>query len=50
MWIKAEVVAGDERQRLKLGDTARYASDRPHAIRNVGKGPAQGWLVVVHPG
>jgi len=45
-----EVVAGDERQRLKLGDTARYASDRPHAIRNVGKGPAQGWLVVVHPG
>ena len=44
-----EVVSGEERQRLKTGDTARYAADRPHAIRNVGKSPASGWLVVVHP-
>ena len=44
-----EVVSGDERQRLKTGDTARYAADRPHALRNAGKSPASGWLVVVHP-
>ena len=45
-----EVASGDERQRLKPGETARYAGDRPHAIRNVGKMSATGWLVVVHPG
>jgi len=45
-----EVVAGDARHRLKNGDTARYTGDRPHAIRNVGKTLASGWLVVVHPG
>ncbi len=44
-----EVVSGGETQRLKLGETARYAADRPHAIRNVGKTAASGWLVVVHP-
>ena len=44
-----EVTAGDEKQRLKHGETARYAVDRPHAIRNVGKTPASAWLVVVHP-
>ena len=44
-----DVVSGDEHQRLKHGDTARYASDRPHTIRNAGKTPASGWLVVVHP-
>lgn len=45
-----EVVSGDERQRLKPGETARYAVDRPHAIRNLGKGEATAWLVVVHAG
>ena len=44
-----EVAAGDEKQRLKPGETARYAVDRPHAIRNVGKTAASAWLVVVHP-
>lgn len=37
-------------QRIKTGETARYAADRPHHIRNGGKTPASGWLVVVHPG
>ena len=44
-----EVDAGDEKQRLNHGETARYAVDRPHAIRNVGKTAASAWLVVVHP-
>jgi transcriptional regulator with XRE-family HTH domain len=44
-----EVQAGDQIQRLTSGETARYAADRPHAIRNVGKTAASGWLVVVHP-
>ncbi len=44
-----EVQAGDQLQRLKSGETARYAADRPHAIRNAGKTTASGWLVVVHP-
>jgi XRE family transcriptional regulator, regulator of sulfur utilization len=45
-----EVQAGDQAQRLKSGETARYVADRPHTIRNVGKAAASGWLVVVHPG
>jgi transcriptional regulator with XRE-family HTH domain len=44
-----DVEAGDETQRLKPGETARYAVDRPHAIRNVGKTAASAWMVVVHP-
>ena len=44
-----EIVAGEARQRLKQGETARYAVDRPHTIRNVGKTAASAWLVVVHP-
>lgn len=45
-----EVAAGDSQQRLKAGETARYAADRLHAIRNLGKTEASAWLVVVHPG
>jgi len=45
----AEVRSGDELQRIKTGETVRYAVDRPHAIRNAGKSPATAWLVVVHP-
>lgn len=45
-----EVRSGELLQRVKTGETARYAADRPHHIRNNGKTPAQGWLVVVHPG
>ena len=43
-----EVSTGSESQRLKPGETARYAADRPHAIRNPGKTGASAWLVVVH--
>ena len=44
-----DVSTGAETQRLKPGETARYAADRPHAIRNPGKTAASAWLVVVHP-
>lgn len=44
-----EIQAGDQLQRLKVDETARYVADRPHAIRNGGKTMASGWLVVVHP-
>ena len=37
-------------QRVKSGETARYAADRPHHIRNNAKSPANAWMVVVHPG
>jgi transcriptional regulator with XRE-family HTH domain len=44
-----EISAGDSTHRLKHGETARYAADRPHTIRNAGKTAATAWLVVVHP-
>lgn len=44
-----EVTAGQQTQRIKTGETARYAVDQPHAIRNIGKSVATGLLVVVHP-
>lgn len=44
-----ELSAGEATQRLKGSETARYAVDRPHAIRNAGKTVATAWLVVVHP-
>jgi XRE family transcriptional regulator, regulator of sulfur utilization len=44
-----EVCAGDQKQRLKNGETARYPVDQVHSIRNVGKTPATAWLVVMHP-
>lgn len=44
-----EVTAGQQTQRIKTGETARYAVDQPHAIRNTGKSVATGLLVVVHP-
>ncbi len=45
-----EVQAGDQVQRIKNGETARYAADRSHRISNTGRNTASGWLVVVHPG
>ena len=36
-------------QRVKAGETVRYAVDVPHAIKNTGKTAATAWLVVVHP-
>jgi quercetin dioxygenase-like cupin family protein len=44
-----EVQSADAVTRLKAGETARYAVDQPHAIRNPGDGVAQALLVVVHP-
>jgi transcriptional regulator with XRE-family HTH domain len=44
-----EVEAGDARSKLKSGETARYAVDRPHAIRNIGRSAAHALLVVQHP-
>lgn len=44
-----EVVSDEHRRRLRAGDTARYAVDRPHAIRNLGRAEARALLVVVHP-
>ena len=45
-----DVVSGDAKQHLGPGETARYAADRPHAIRNPGTVEATAWLVVVHAG
>ncbi len=45
-----EVQTGEQVQRIRNGETARYPADRPHCIRNTGKTPASAWLVVVHPG
>ena len=44
-----EVQAGDTHARLRHGETARYAVDLPHAIRNPGKTAAVALLVVLHP-
>jgi transcriptional regulator with XRE-family HTH domain len=44
-----EVQSAESVTRLKAGETARYAVDQPHAIRNPGESVAQGLLVVVHP-
>jgi transcriptional regulator with XRE-family HTH domain len=44
-----EVGSGGETARLKAGETARYAGDLPHAIRNPGRTPATALLVVMHP-
>lgn len=43
-----EVQAGAESSRIKHGDSARYAVDIAHAIRNPGKSVATALLVVVH--
>jgi quercetin dioxygenase-like cupin family protein len=44
-----EVSAGGLKQTLKSGETARYAVDGPHAIRNRSAAPATALLVVLHP-
>ena len=45
-----EVRSADLLQRIRPGETARYAADRLHHIRNAGKTVASAWLVVVHAG
>lgn len=44
-----EVSAGGAEQCVKAGETARYAVDGPHAIRNRSKQLASALLVVIHP-
>jgi transcriptional regulator with XRE-family HTH domain len=41
------IMSGDGREKLSAGDTARYAADIPHAIRNDGKTEAKAFLVVI---
>ncbi|MDR5857094.1 XRE family transcriptional regulator [Caballeronia sp. LZ062] len=43
-----EVEALASTRRLKAGETARYAADDAHAIRNVGRSEAKALLVVIH--
>lgn len=45
---QVEVKCGDASARLRPGETARYAADRPHAIRNTGRSTVQALLVVLH--
>lgn len=43
-----EVQSGQSSQKLKAGETARYAVDVPHAIRNNSKQLTTALLVVIH--
>jgi transcriptional regulator with XRE-family HTH domain len=43
-----EVTTGTERRAVRHGETARYAADVPHTIRNAGKSAASALLVVIH--
>jgi transcriptional regulator with XRE-family HTH domain len=45
-----ELQVGDAVTRLRAGETARYAVDQPHAIRNPMKDMAKALLVVIHAG
>ena len=42
------VETGEASVLLTAGETARYAADRPHALRNPGHEPAAALLVVIH--
>nr|WP_155455605.1 XRE family transcriptional regulator [Massilia eburnea] len=43
-----ELEVGNNKKKIKLGGTARYAADLHHAIRNTGKTEAKALLVVIH--
>jgi XRE family transcriptional regulator, regulator of sulfur utilization len=43
-----EIDASGATRRLKTSETARYAADDAHAIRNVGRSEAKALLVVIH--
>lgn len=43
-----EVAAGPTTAKVKHGETARYAVDQPHSIRNPGRTAATALLAVVH--
>ncbi len=42
-----EVTAGEESDKVSAGETARYAADRPHEIRNMTDADARALLVVL---
>ncbi|MAZ02780.1 MAG: DNA-binding protein [Sneathiella sp.] len=42
-----EVTAGTEMKAVRAGETARYAADQPHEIRNVGETNGRALLVVL---
>ena len=43
-----DVYSNDTHQKLRAGETARYAVDGPHKIHNAGKAVASALLVVLH--
>jgi len=43
-----EVEINKIKKRVKLGATARYVADLPHAIHNTGKAEAKALMVVIH--
>ena len=47
--VSTAAAGAAQAQRVKAGETVRYAVDVPHAIKNIGKAAATAWLVVVHP-
>ena len=49
MLLVLQVSTGGVDSLLTPGDTARYAVDQPHEIRNLGGVAARGLLVVLHP-
>lgn len=46
--VETGEASGEARVQLSVGETARYAADRPHALRNLGTEPAAALLVVIH--
>jgi XRE family transcriptional regulator, regulator of sulfur utilization len=44
-----DVTSGASIERVKPSETARYAADVPHAIRNAGRTRVEAVLVVIHP-
>ena len=43
-----ELDVNNTQKKLKVGTTARYNADIPHAIRNIGKTEASLLMVVIH--
>lgn len=43
-----ELDVDNTKKKLKIGATARYAADLPHAIHNIGKNEAKALMVVIH--
>lgn len=43
-----ELDVNNIKKKLKIGSTARYEADLPHAIRNIGKSEAKALMIVIH--